>query len=83
MRIRYSAWLRDSVGCDEEYIVLPADVRNIGMLLDWLAARGERYAKAFEFIDVVPVFVNNAVAKRTDAVNDDDEVLFVPPIAGG
>lgn len=83
MRIRYFAWLRDSMGRDEEHVALPADVRNVGTLLDWLAARGDRYAEAFEFIDVVLVFVNEQFAERTHPVTDEDEVMFVPPIAGG
>jgi molybdopterin synthase sulfur carrier subunit len=83
MKIRYFAWLIDSVGCDEEQIALPAAVKNVGMLLDWLAMRGERYEKAFEFIAVVMVFVNERYADRDYPVSDGDEVLLVPPIAGG
>ena len=83
MKLRYFAWLRDSVGCAEEEVALPADVRNVGMLLDWLAGRGERYEKAFEFIAVVMVFVNQHNADRNQPVSDDDEVWLVPPIAGG
>lgn len=83
MKLRYFAWLRDSVGCAEEEVALPADVRNVGMLLDWLAGRGERYEQAFEFIAVVMVFVNQHYADRSRPVSDDDEVWLVPPIAGG
>lgn len=83
MKIRYFAWLRDSVGCSEEQIALPAGIRNVGMLIDWLATRGEKYERAFEFIAVVMVFVNEDYADRNQPVSDDDEVLLVPPIAGG
>lgn len=83
MKIRYFAWLIDSVGCDEEQIALPAEVKNVGMLLDWMGTRGERYEKAFEFIAVVMVFVNERYADLDCPVGDGDEVLLVPPIAGG
>ncbi|HJW26142.1 MAG TPA: molybdopterin converting factor subunit 1 [Rhodocyclaceae bacterium] len=83
MKIRYFAWLRDSVGCSEEQIALPAGITNVGMLIDWLATRGEKYERAFEFIAVVMVFVNEDYADRNQPVSDDDEVLLVPPIAGG
>ncbi|MBW7902595.1 MAG: molybdopterin converting factor subunit 1 [Rhodocyclaceae bacterium] len=83
MKLRYFAWLRDSVGCAEEEVTLPAGVDNVGKLLDWLAGRGERYEQAFEFIAVVMVFVNQHYADRSRPVSDDDEVWLVPPIAGG
>lgn len=83
MKLRYFAWLRDSVGCAEEEVALPAGVDNVGKLLDWLAGRGERYEQAFEFIAVVMVFVNQHYADRSRPVSDDDEVWLVPPIAGG
>ncbi|MCB2022111.1 MAG: MoaD/ThiS family protein [Burkholderiaceae bacterium] len=83
MKLKYFAWLRDSMGCDSEDIVLPDDIGNVGMLLDWLPTQGERYARAFEFIDVVLVSVNRQYADRDHRVRDDDEVMLVPPIAGG
>lgn len=83
MKLRYFAWLRDSVGCAEEEVALPADVRNVGMLLDWLAGRDERYEQAFEFIAVVMVSVNQHYADRSQPVSDDDEVWLMPPISGG
>jgi molybdopterin synthase sulfur carrier subunit len=83
MKLRYGAWLRDSMGCASEHIVLPTEVRNVGMLLDWLPTQGERFKSAFEYIDVVLVSVNLRYADRDYPVQDQDEVLFAPPIAGG
>lgn len=83
MKLRYYAWLRDSMGCAAEDIVLPVEVKNVGMLLDWLPTQGERFGKAFEFIDVVLVSVNQHYADRDHPVRNDDEVILVPPIAGG
>lgn len=83
MKLKYFAWLRASMGCDSEDIVLPREIRNVGMLLDWLPTQGERFKSAFEFIDVVLVSVNRQYADRDHRVHDDDEVMFVPPIAGG
>jgi molybdopterin synthase sulfur carrier subunit len=83
MKLKYFAWLRDRVGCDSEDIVLPKEIRNVGMLLDWLATRDEHSRDAFEFIDVVLVSVNSSHAKRDHPVHDEDEVALVPPIAGG
>ena len=83
MKLQYFAWLRDSMGCDSEYIAVPKKVKNVGMLLDWLATRDERFKKAFEYIDVVLVSVNLCYADRNHPVHDEDEVILAPPIAGG
>lgn len=83
MKLRYFAWLRHSLGCDSETIVLPEEVRNVGQLLDWLPTQDDRYREAFEYIDVVLVSVNSQYAGRDYPVHDDDEVLLMPPIAGG
>ena len=83
MKISYFASLRDDVGCAEEEISLPPDVTNVGMLINWLSTRGPRYEKAFEFIEVSMVIVNRVCVQNDEPINDDDEVMFVPPIAGG
>lgn len=83
MKLSYFAWLRDSMGCESEEIVLPDEVRNVGMLLDWLPTQDERFMKAFEYIDVVLVSVNRHHADRDHPLRDEDEVMLSPPIAGG
>jgi molybdopterin synthase sulfur carrier subunit len=83
MKIKYFAWLRDKLGCEEEEITLPCEVTNVGQLIDWLSSRGPLYEEAFEFIEVSKVAVNEVHATNDKAVNDDDEVAFIPPIAGG
>ena len=83
MKLQYSAWLRHSMGCDAEHIALPGEIKNVGMLLDWLPTQGERFNKAFEYIDVVLVSVNRHYADRDYPVHDEDEVILCPPIAGG
>jgi len=83
MKITYAAWLKDALGIDEEIITLPADVTNVGQLLDWLGSRGSRYEQAFEFIEVVKVAVNDIAVDNDHAVADEDEVMLFPPIAGG
>lgn len=83
MKLKYFAWLRDSLGCDSEEIVLPKEIETVGMLLDWLPTQEERFRNAFEFIDVVLISVNSHYANRDHPVKDADEVLLAPPIAGG
>ena len=83
MKLKYFAWLRDSMGRDSDDIVLPREIRNVGMLLDWLPTQGKRFETAFEYIDVVLVSVNRQHADRDHPVQDGDEVMLAPPIAGG
>ncbi len=83
MKITYTAWLKDEVGIDEEVVTLPADVTNVHMLLDWLSRRGLQHERAFEFIEVVKVAVNQVYAAGDHSVKDDDEIILFPPIAGG
>lgn len=83
MKITYFAWLRDAVGVDAEIVTLPADVNNVGMLINWLGGRGPKYEQAFEFIEIVKVAVNQEYVDNDHPVSDDDEVVLFPPIAGG
>lgn len=83
MRLQYHAWLRDSMGCASETLVLPPHVKTVGMLIDWLPTRGERHRKSLEYIDVVLVSVNLQHAERDHPVCDDDDIILAPPIAGG
>ncbi len=83
MKLKYFAWFRHSMGCESERVALPDGIRNVGMLLDWLPTRDERFRHAFEYIDVVLVSVNDEYANRDHPVRDDDEVILAPPIAGG
>jgi len=81
--IKYFAWIKDKVGCEQEEINLPAEVTNVGMLIDWLSRRGPQYEQAFEFIEVIKVVVNQGYVQNNHVINNDDEVIFIPPIAGG
>lgn len=48
MKLVYFAWVRERIGKSEEVLDIPADIRDIAGLLDWLVQRGEGYAAALE-----------------------------------
>jgi molybdopterin synthase sulfur carrier subunit len=75
LKITYFAWLKDKVGHDEEEITLPAEVTDVGLLINWLSTRGKQYEEAFEFIEVAKVFVNQTYALNDQPVKDSDEVI--------
>lgn len=83
MKLKYHAWLRDSMGRDSDIVVLPPEIGTVGQLIDWLPTQDERFVDAFEFIDTILISVNSQYAGRDHPITNEDEVLFAPPIAGG
>ncbi len=83
MKILYFAWLRARIGCAEEEVALPAAVRDVGGLLDWLGARGGGYAEALQNRAVVRVAVNHDYVGPDHPIKDGDEIAIFPPVTGG
>ncbi|MFQ5783327.1 MAG: molybdopterin converting factor subunit 1 [Alphaproteobacteria bacterium] len=83
MKIRYFAWLRTKVGTDSEEVTPPAEVRDVGGLIDWLKGRGDGYADALARPELVRVAVNREYVGPDHAVGPGDEVALFPPVTGG
>ena len=83
MKILYFAWLRERVGKPEEEIEAPADVATVGELINWLAARGEEYAYAFENPRVVRAAIDRTHVKAEAPIAGAREIAFFPPMTGG
>ena len=83
MKLLYFAWLRARIGQAEEDLPLPAGVRNVAGLLEWLRGRGPAYAEALRDLSVVRVAVNQEYVGRDHPVRDGDEVAIFPPMTGG
>ena len=83
MKLLYFAWLRTRIGCAEEEVELPSDVRNVAALLDWLRSRGDRYSEALRDLSVVRVAVNQDYVRPEHPVREGDEVAIFPPVTGG
>jgi sulfur-carrier protein len=83
MRVLYFAWLRQKVGTAEEEVAPPEDVRDVGGLIRWLAARSPAHAAAFADPRQVRAAVNQDFATPDDPVAANDEVAFFPPVTGG
>jgi molybdopterin converting factor subunit 1 len=81
--ILYFAWLRERVGVSHEELALPGGVETVGELVDFLSARGERHAAAFENRRSVRCSVNQEFAEVWAPVRPGDEVGFFPPVTGG
>jgi len=83
MKLLYFAWLRARIGQAEEELALPAEVRDVAGLLEWLRRRGGGYAEALRDLSVVRVAVNHDYVGPDHPIRDGDEVALFPPVTGG
>ena len=83
MKLLYFAWLRARIGQAEEELALPAQVRDVAGLLEWLQGRGGGYADALRDLSVIRVAVNQDYVGRDHPIRDGDEVALFPPVTGG
>jgi molybdopterin synthase sulfur carrier subunit len=83
MKLLYFAWLRQKIGKSEEELDVPADVKEVGQLLDWLETLGPTYATALKERKAVKVAVNQDYVGPGHPVKAGDEVALFPPVTGG
>ncbi len=83
MKLLYFAWLRARIGQAEEELALPAEVRDVAGLLEWLRGRGPGYAEALRDLSVIRVAVNHDYVGRDHPIRAGDEVALFPPMTGG
>lgn len=79
----YFAWVRETIGQDEETLALPPGVATVGALIRHLQARGDGYADALSDSDRLRVAVNETHVDMAHPVQDWDEVAIFPPVTGG
>ncbi|MGQ9368504.1 molybdopterin converting factor subunit 1 [Azospirillum sp. A39] len=83
MKVLYFAWLRTKVGVAAEDVTPPADVADVGGLVEWLKGRSPRHAEALANTAVVKVAVNQEHVPFDHPVAPGDEVALFPPVTGG
>jgi molybdopterin synthase sulfur carrier subunit len=83
VRVLYFAALRERVGRSEETVDVPDDVRRVGELQRWLAARGEPWTAAFAETRRVRAAVDQSMASEGAELHENAEVAFFPPVTGG
>ncbi|QEX15689.1 molybdopterin synthase sulfur carrier subunit [Hypericibacter terrae] len=83
MKLLYFALFRARIGCGEEELAPPAEVKTVGALVDWLAQRGPGYRAALADRKLVRVAVNQDYVDFDHPVAANDEVALFPPVTGG
>jgi molybdopterin synthase sulfur carrier subunit len=83
MKILYFARLRQVIGRGQEDIDVPADVKTVSALVDYLKSRDEGIAAAFSDLRTLKVAVNQSHASFDASLAGATEVAFFPPVTGG
>lgn len=79
----YFARLREAIGTEREMLEVPAHVRDVGALRDWLRGRTGAYDKALAPEAQVRVAVDQQMAGTETPIRDGAEIAFFPPVTGG
>jgi sulfur-carrier protein len=83
MKILYFARLRQIIGRGQDEISVPADIKTVGALVDYLKGRDEGIAAAFGDLRTLKVAVNQSHASLDASLAGATEVAFFPPVTGG
>lgn len=83
MNVLYFAWVRQKIGRSEETMDLPASVRTVRGLAEFLRAKGGGYSDAFADLSRLRAAVNQDHVDFDAPVSENDEVAFFPPVTGG
>lgn len=79
IRLLYFASFREAVGTDEEYRAVPEGM-TVGALWDELRAGAPHFAR---FPSMPAAAVNCEYVSADRPLAENDEVAFLPPVAGG
>jgi sulfur-carrier protein len=82
IKILYFAALRDTLGCSQESLTLPAGVGTVEELQDFLADRGDAWLALRQGRNVRAAR-NQRMAQPSETLMPGDEIAFFPPVTGG
>jgi molybdopterin synthase sulfur carrier subunit len=82
-KLIYFAWVRERIGAREEEVQLPAEVKTVRDLLNWLHDRGEGYAEALRQPEVIRVAINQEHVDHKEPIAGAREIALFPPMTGG
>jgi molybdopterin synthase sulfur carrier subunit len=83
MRLLYFAWVRQRIGVGEETVDLPDAIGTIAELIDWLKARDEGYAAAFDNLKLIRAAIDQQHVDLEAPIDGAREIAFFPPVTGG
>ena len=83
MVIKYFSWIKDILNKSEDKITLPANVKNISDLINYLENKDKKYREVFKNKNVIKVAINKKYSQGNNKIKNDDEIAFFPPVTGG
>ena len=83
VKLVYFAWVRERIGKPDETLDPPENIKTVGELIAFLAARDENYAYAFEKAPFIRAAIDRKHAKHDALIAGAREIAFFPPITGG
>jgi molybdopterin synthase sulfur carrier subunit len=82
-KLIYFAWVRERIGVREEDVELPAGVKTVRDLLNWLRDKGEGYGEALRQPEVIRVAINQEHVDHKEPIAAAREIALFPPMTGG
>ena len=83
MKIFYFARLRQIIGRGHDEINIPAEVKTVSALIEYLKCRDEGVAAAFADLRTLKVAINQSHVSLDASLAGATEVAFFPPVTGG
>lgn len=83
MKILYFARLRQIIGRGQDEIEIPANVKTVSALIDYLKGKDEGVAAAFADLRTLKVAINQSHSSFDASIIGATEVAFFPPVTGG
>jgi sulfur-carrier protein len=82
-KLLYFAWVREKIGISEEMIELPSSVKTASDLIEFLAGKGEGYADALAYPNVIRIAVDQEHVDHDELIGEAREIALFPPMTGG
>lgn len=83
MKLFYFAWIKETVGVEEEDVTVPEDAKTVRDLIAWLETRSDGFAEAFREKVYIRVAVDQEHGDLDTSIIGASEAAFFPPITGG
>ncbi len=83
IQLRFFASIREKLATSEETVDLPAQIKTVGDVRQWLIARGGVWAEALAEGRALRMAYQQQMTDAGTVIEDGAEVAFFPPVTGG
>ena len=83
VKLVYFSWVRERIGLQEETQDLPGHIATVDDLLRWLATRGDTFAAALEYPEIIRVALDKEHVEHNQPIGNAREIALFPPMTGG